>query len=70
MRRRRELVFHIAELDRLLALSEATRRVVRDGYRNPRLRDCERIVDPDSGEHVWRITFQVSRRRKENRKQT
>lgn len=53
-----------------MALSEATRRLLRYGYRSPRLRGCERILDPDSGEPVWRITFQAYRRRKQSPKQT
>ena len=69
MGRRRYTTFHIAELDRLMALAEATRRVLLDGYRHPRVRECERIADPDSGHGVWRITLSVSRRRKQKHKQ-
>lgn len=71
MRRTPQLkVFHITELDRIMALSEAIRRLLSYGYGNPRLRGCERILDPDSGEPVWRITFHAYRRRKQSPKQT
>ena len=67
MIRRGYRTFHIAELDRLLAESEAIRRVVLAGHRDARVRDAERITDPDSGQSVWRITLSLSRRRKERR---
>lgn len=57
--RRRTRTLWVATLDRQMAQAEAIQRVVAAGFRRPRVRSTERIVDPRTERGVWEIVVTV-----------
>ena len=67
MIRRRYRTIHVAQLDRVMAESEAIHRALSAGARRAWVHSTERIVDR-SGLPVWQIVLRVTPRRRSRRR--